>query len=52
MTATGGDFWQKIKISAAELKSDEGKPLPRFGMCKLLLISDAENVLFNNIVWI
>lgn len=52
VTATGGDFWQKIKISAAELKSDEGKPLPRFGMCKLLLISDAENVLFNNIVWI
>lgn len=49
---TGGDFWQKVKITAADCKSAEGRTLSRFGVCKQLLISDAENVLFNNIVWI
>ena len=49
---TGGDFWQKVKLSAAECKSEMGKTLSNFGVCKQLLISGAENVLFNNIVWI
>ena len=48
----GGDFWQKVKLCASECKSENGKPLSKFGICKQLLISGAENVLFNNIVWI
>ena len=48
----GGDFWQKIKLSASDMKSEEGRPLPRFGICKQMTIADAENVVFNNIIWI
>lgn len=48
----GGDFWQKVKLSAAECKNDEGRSLSRFGICKLMTIADAENVVFNNLVWI
>ena len=49
---TGGDFWQKVKLSAADCKNENGRTLQKFGACKQLLISGAENVLFNNIVWI
>ena len=52
MHLAGGDFWQKVKLCASECKSENGKPLSKFGICKQLLISGAENVLFNNIVWI
>lgn len=48
----GGDFWQKIKLSASDCKSEEGRTLSRFEFCKQLLVSDAEDVLFNNLVWI
>lgn len=48
----GGDFWQKVRIVAADCKSEEGRPLSKFGVCKLMTVTDAENVLFNNIVWI
>lgn len=48
----GGDFWQKIKLSAPMFKSGEGRALPKFGICKQLIIADAENVVFNNLVWI
>ena len=48
----GGDFWQKVNLSAAECKNEDGKALPRFSICKLLKISGAEGVVFNNIVWI
>ena len=49
---TGGDFWQKIKLSASEMKNAEGKPLSSFGAARLLLVKDAEDVVFNNLVWI
>lgn len=49
---TGGDFWQKVKLSASMFKSEEGRTLSKFGVCKQLIISDAENVVFNNLVWI
>ena len=52
MKLAGGDFWQKIKLSASDCKSEEGRTLSRFEFCKQLLISDAEDVLFNNLVWI
>ena len=48
----GGDFWQKIKLSASDMKNPEGKTLPSFGGCRLLTIAGAEGVLFNNLVWI
>lgn len=49
---SGGDFWQKVDLAAAEFKSENGRTLGSFGPCKQLVISNAENVLFNNIVWI
>ncbi len=48
----GGDFWQKVRLSAQECKDEIGKPLSRFGICKQLIVSGAENAVFNNIVWI
>lgn len=48
----GGDFWQKVKLSASEMKNTEGKPLSSFGATRLMMIKDAEDVLFNNLVWI
>ncbi len=49
---TGGDFWQKVSICAADCKCESGKTLQKFGICKQMLVSGAEDVLFNNIVWI
>ena len=49
---TGGDFWQKVSLSAPECKDEIGKPLSRFGCCKQLIVSGAENAVFNNIVWL
>lgn len=49
---SGGDFWQKIKLSAPEMKNAEGKPLTSFGATRLMVIKGAENVVFNNLVWI
>ena len=48
----GGDFWQKVSLSAPECKDEIGKPLSRFGCCKQLIVSGAENAVFNNIVWL
>ena len=52
MELTGGDFWQKVSLSAPECKDEIGKPLSRFGCCKQLIVSGAENAVFNNIVWL
>lgn len=49
---SGGEFWQKILLQNADFKSDEGKTLSRFDNMKIIAISDAQGVIFNNFMWI
>ena len=48
----GGEFWQKIQLSSADFKSEEGRTLAKFANGKVLAIANAEGLLFNNFLWI
>ncbi len=48
----GGNFWQKVKLVAPDIKSSVGKTLSSFSASCVLLISNAENAVFNNLIWI
>ena len=48
----GGEFWQKVLLGNADFKSDEGRMLSRFDTMKVIAISDAQGVIFNNFMWI
>lgn len=49
---TGGEFWQKVSLSASDFKSEAGKTLPIFSDGKRFSFENAENVIFNNLLWI
>lgn len=49
---TGGNFWQKILVSSAEFKSDEGHTLSKFANAKVILLYDVKDMIFNNFLWI
>ncbi len=48
----GGEFWQKVSLTTADFKSVYGKPLSLFSECKKFTFEGAENVVFNNFIWI
>ena len=48
----GGEFWEKIILKSSDFKSDNGKMLPEFSTAKILAITDAEGIIFNNFLWI
>ena len=48
----GGEFWEKIILKSSDFKSDNGKMLPEFSKAKILAITDAEGIIFNNFLWI
>ena len=48
----GGEFWQKILLSSADFKTEEGRMLAKFSNAKVLTIYNANGVLFNNFLWI
>ena len=48
----GGEFWQKVSLSASDFKSEYGKPLSLFAEGKKLSFDKAETVVFNNFLWI
>lgn len=48
----GGEYWQKILMSCADFKSEEGKNLTNFADTKTLILLDASGVIFNNFLWI
>jgi hypothetical protein len=49
---TGGDFWQKVSLTAGDFKNEFGKPLSLFSEGKKFTFDGAENVIFNNFLWI
>ena len=49
---TGGDFWQKVSLTANDFKSEYGKPLSLFSEGKKFSFKGAETVIFNNFLWI
>lgn len=48
----GGEFWQKVSLTASDFKSAEGRTLGVFSEIKQYVFSDANNVVFNNLLWI
>ncbi len=48
----GGEFWQKVLLDSSDFKSAEGKTLASFQETKLFTIPNADNVVFNNFLWI
>jgi len=48
----GGEFWQDILLDCSDFKSVEGKPLQDFNDSKLFKIKNADNMIFNNFLWI
>lgn len=48
----GGDFWSKVCLTANDFKSEYGKPLSLFSEGKKFSFDGAENVIFNNFLWI
>lgn len=52
VTLSGGEFWQKVSLSANDFKSDAGRTLPLFSDGKRFSFENAENVVFNNLLWI
>lgn len=49
---TGGEIWQRINFTAADFKSKDNKPLSVFSETEKAVFYDAENVIFNNIIWL
>lgn len=48
----GGEFWQKVMLTSADFKSEEGKTLQKFSDAKKCVFAEAKNVIFNNLLWI
>ena len=48
----GGEFWQKVLVSATDFKSEEGRTLTKFGGAKVISLWDAKGLIFNNFLWI
>ncbi len=48
----GGDFWQKVFVSATDFKSEEGRTLTKFAGAKVISLWDAKGLIFNNFLWI
>ncbi len=48
----GGEFWQKINLTASDFKCADGKTLSVFSDSKRCVFSGAQDVLFNNMLWI
>ncbi len=48
----GGEFWQKVLLDCGDFKSAEGKTLSSFQETKLFTIPKADNIVFNNFLWI
>jgi hypothetical protein len=49
---SGGDFWQRVRLSNKNFKSETGRPLDGFTGLELCELSDCAGVIFNNILWI
>lgn len=52
VSLSGGEFWQKVSLTASEFKSATGKSLALFADGKRFAFENAENVVFNNLLWI
>lgn len=48
----GGAFWQKVLLSSADFKSEEGRTLVKFTNAKVMSFVDAKGLIFNNFLWI
>ncbi len=48
----GGEFWQKVLLECTDFKSAEGKTLSSFQETKLFTIPNADDIVFNNFLWI
>ncbi len=48
----GGDFWQKVLVSATDFKSEEGRTLTKFAGAKVISLWNAKGLIFNNFLWI
>lgn len=49
---SGGEMWQRIAFVASDFKSKDNKSLQTFSEIEKAVFKDAENVLFNNILWL
>lgn len=48
----GGEHWQAVSLDAQSFKNNKGKSLTRFSEINKFVFSGAENVIFNNILWV
>ena len=44
--------WQRFNLEISDFKTADRKTLKDWRLVKIMKIKDAENVLFNNILWI
>ena len=48
----GGEHWQGVSLDAQSFKNNKGKSLTRFSEINKFIFIGAENVVFNNILWV
>ena len=48
----GGNYWTAISLDAQDFKDSSGKSLVRFSEIDKFIFSDAENILFTNMLWV
>ena len=52
ITLKGGEHWQGVSLDAQSFKNNKGKSLIRFSDINKFVFSGAEDVIFNNILWV
>ncbi len=52
ISITANDEWIKLTLDAQNFKDNDSKPLRTWEFIKAFSFVDAENVIFNNIIWI
>ena len=48
----GGEHWQPVALDASMFKSKKGKTLVKFADINKFSFMKAENVIFNNMLWV